>query len=653
MKKTKILITLILLIFCFVLNSELYQSYLTSFGSDYYYVNITSDESSYEALPLYLDDFGNINKRPVFYVEIKDETAGQTRVNIYCTDSAYTDLTEKRQIKNGIFKGAISGTTTVNLYKMTDMPTVNDTVKVYFAAEKYELKSIHSQINRNYTTGLIQESETNGEKLFSIGLWFLFGIVYLLFSGLNLQFNKKELFLKISLGCTKRKAVLTEAAKDGAQLVLSAAFVWLALEKFIYTDFNLYIFVIAIGLVFIANIFIYLTIYRIKHKEILYGGNIGEATVANCYIVKVVSMVLTVLLLSMNIALIGENISPIINTKYIENYRDYEFAELDFSHCEQDEYFDDSLYYSELLLDGLSSGNAVVSINNPYFGDGGKDFIFTNDNSFLIESGLDDFVNNGENIIILPYDIGDEKEPEEVILKCAYSSIKGVTGAEEEDIEVNIVYAEKPSKALYIDLNDKVNAQLGYAVSKNPVYIYFNTDNFSFLKIDSNELWETQSKYALYKNGFLKGAIASIDYEGMLSQSKSADSVFSDNRQTLVKTVFLSVVIILLQLLIDFSLINALIKVEYSANAVELTLKKLMGYSVFRKNRSLIFLNIYSGAIGIMTAVVGFYLLSVSLKVVAVIAGLAVMAIETLILIMTIRRFEHLNTLRIIKGGVI
>lgn len=226
---------------------------------------------------------------------------------------------------------------------MTDMPTLNDTVKVYFAAEKYELKSIHSQINQNYTTGLIQESETNGEKIFSIGLWLLFGIFYILFSGLNLQFNKKELFLKISLGCTKRKVVLTEAAKDGAELILSAAFIWLALEKFIYTNFNLYIFVIAIGLVFIANIFIYLTIYKIKYKEILYGGNIGEATVANCYIVKVVSMVLTVLLLSMNIALIGVNISPIINTKYIENYRDYEFAKLDFSHCVKDEYFDDSL----------------------------------------------------------------------------------------------------------------------------------------------------------------------------------------------------------------------------------------------------------------------------------------------------------------------
>lgn len=653
MKKTKILVLTILLIVGFALNSELYQSYLTSFCSEYYYLDITPTDTTYDNLPMYLDEFAKKNKRPFFCVEVTDTVFGKTFVDIYCNDLAYEDLSENKQIYNGVFNSAISGKTEVIFHKFTDLKPTVDSVTVYFSAENYELESIHQKINKTYTSGYIHKKDTNGEKFFSICLWFLFGIIYLLFSGLTLQFQKKELFLKISLGYPKTKVILIEFIKDSSELIISILILKSFMSKFIYTDFNSVCFIISIIIVIVLNFSIYLSIHRINYKEILYGGNIGENTVANCYIVKVASMILTVLLLSMNIALIKPNINPLINSKYIESYHDFEFAKLNFKENSRYETEDMDSYYSQLLLDAYKSQKAIVSTNNTYMGEHKRAFISTNNLSFLIESGMNNLKDVSDYLIILPYDIESETEPVDLFIDCAYMSLESMIGVKREEIDVKICYAQKPSKALYLDLDNKRNAQLGYTVASNPVFIYCNTCNVDFSICDVKNISNSQNTYTLYEKDFLNSKTSYFLENGLLCENMSAKTVFTENRQSLIKTVFLSIVIILLQILLDVSLISALINVEYTANSVELALKKLMGYSVFKKNRPLIFLNIYSGTIGIMTSIIIFTMLSVNLKFVAVFAGFSVIVIEILILLLFIRRFEKKSIVKIIKGGVV
>lgn len=652
MKKAKILTTIILLFFCFTLNSELYQSYLTSFGAEYSYIQVTTDEYNNKSLSEYISSLSDSLKKPFFYVEESNEKLGETNVDVYCTDLAYKQLVNEKNIKEGTFGGAISGETSVRFYDINSLSSEINTYKMYFDAENYEYETIYKKIKNHFVCGYVHRDDYNGQKFFSIVLWVIFGIVYVLFSILDLQFRKKEIFIKMSFGMSKLKAISIEIIKDSVWLLLITNIMRLILSQYFYVDFNLTIIIKIIVLCIIFNLFIYLSIYRIDYKEILYGGNIGEKTVTNCYIVKVFSMVLTVLLISMNIALVSMNIEPLINSKYIQKYNKYEFAELIKIERKQIEIVDDAVQQNKLAIEGYKTGNAIISVNNPLFND---EFgvVFTNDISLLIDAGKKDFSNNGEHTIIVPYNIHEAPESEKVFFDFAYSFVNwhmGITLGEED---FNIVYADKPSKALYFDLQDNVNAQLGYAISENPFFIYVNTELLDFEKYNEKELCETQASVVLYKENFLERDFDFLDENEIDVEKTIANEIFVRNKVELTKIVTLSFIIIFLQILVDVSLISALVKVEYSANSLELSIKNLLGYSIFSKNKSLIFLNIYSGLVGIMTAVILFFMLKIDLIFIAMIAGSIVIITEMMILILVIIRFEKMNIIKIIKGGAL
>lgn len=652
MKKTKILITILLLLFCFTLNSELYQGYLTSFKANYKYLAITSTKENYSKLPEFINDLSENLKKPFFYVEESTDKIGNRYVDVYCTDLAYSDLAEHCGLQEGIFKGALSGQTTLAFHDMKTMPSAPDTFKIYFPAEEYEIQGIHRAVNRSFVSGFVHQEKNTGEKMFSIASWVLFGVFYLLLCVLNLQFNKKEIFLKISMGLSKSKATLLEAAKDAALLVSVAFILKYILCHFFYTDFNLSAIFFAFATVIVFNTCIQLlSIYRLNYKKIIYGGHIGEQTVSNCYLVKVASMVLTVLLLSVNIALIGANIQPLLYSGEAKKYENYSFAKLTASKENRSEADELPQYYKRLVTEGYKKGAVQISVNNPFMGEEGRPFIFTNNMDFLLQSGVKNFENNSENLILLPYNCTKE-ESEEFLLNICSTFTEMNTGYKAEDIEYKVLTAQKPSWALYFDLEDRVHAQLGYAVAKNPVFIYCNTAQLDF--DDAKKDFVNPNLHdVLFSEDFLENDFEFLKENSIALEKISAESVFNSHKIMLIKTVSLSFSIIILQVLIDLSLISALIRVEYGANSVELSLKKIMGCSVLSKNKSLIFLNVYAALIGILIAEIIFFLLQIPLKSIAVFAGIFVMLLELLLMLWAIDRFERVNIMKMLKGGAL
>ena len=652
MKKTKILITIIVLLFCFTLNSELYQGYLTSFKANYKYLSITPTEENYQEFPQFITDLSENYKKPFFYVEESTDEIGNGYVDVYCTDLAYQELTANRGLHNGTFKGALSGQKTLTFHDMQTLPTAPNTFKIYFPAEEYELEGIHKAVNLRFVSGMVHQDDTTGDNIFSIVSWVLFGIFYLLFCVLDLQFCKKEIFLKISMGLPKYKAALLESFKD-TLLLLGTAFVLKSiLSQFFYTDFHLSLVLFVFASVIVLNFCIHLfSIYRMHYKEIIYGGHIGEQTVSNCYLVKVASMVLTVLLFSMNIALIGANIQPLVHAKEVKAYQDYSFAKLDVSKENLSEVDELPTYYRQLVTEGYQKGAVQISINNPFMGENGRPFIFTNNMDFLLKSGVRNFENHGENIIILPYNCTKE-ESKELLLSICSTCIEMNVGCKAEDIEYKVLTAQKPSKALYFDVKEPIHAQLGYVIAKNPVFMYCNTSQLEFCDAQNNFV-NPECQNALFSKGFLENDFEFLQKSNVTLEAVRAEHVFNSHKMSLIKTVALSFSIIALQILIDLSLISALIRVEYSANCMELSLKKIMGYSVLTKNKSLIFLNVYAALIGIMIAVILFFLLQIPLKIVAVLSGLFVMSLEILIMLWAIERFERANVMKMIKGGAL
>ncbi len=648
MKKTKLWITVILLLFCFVLNSEFYQSYLTGFLDDFSMAVLETEENTDARLFQKIDEVSRKTGQPLFVAMTKTAVNGKTDIELFCSENAETLLKQKYGLKEGNYKAPLLGETALHFRKLSEVDASMEQICLYTRGSKSELIRLNQHLSEFCSLEGFSERGHSNEKWFSAGLFCVFVLFYVLISALDLQFRKKEIFLKISLGQSKGHAVLENSASDAAVLLLSFFLLRAVLKPFFYTDYNLPIYIGLLVLSAILNMCLYLSIYRIQYKEILYGGNIGEATVSNCYLVKVASMVLTVTLLCGNIALLSVNLQPLWHEKDIQPYKTKAFVSLLPATRTEENFQKAEEMYGTLLLDGLRQNAATFSFRE-YNSQTERDIILSNDASLLVQSGMEQPLSTAQSCVVLPYDCDVKTESDALALeqcKAVLSMDLGVTCD-----NLPICHAEKSSKALFFHLNDRKDAQMGYGISKNPIFIYYKTEKASAEPIEAKELYNPQARYALYQPSYLEQV--NLENEGIKTEIFSAKEVFAAHKSGISKTVMLSAVMIFLQLCIDLSMISVLIRFEYSANAVELSLKKMMGYSVFSKNKSLIFLNLYAAAIGVMTTVLIFYFLGLPYKKLAILVGIGILLAETLLLLWRLHRFEKTKVIQILKGGAL
>lgn len=648
MKKTKLWITLILLLFCFVLNSEFYQSYLSGFLSDFSSSVLEMDVEADAKLFEKLDAVSQKTGRPIFIPLIQTAMNGKTEIELFCSENAEALLKQQYGFRDGRYKAALLGETTLHFRKLREADVSAEQILLYTKGSSGELIRLHQYLSEFCELSGFSKGGHSSEKWFSVGLFSVFVLFYLLISALDLQFRKKEIFLKIALGQSRGRAILGNILLDMVLLISSFFLLRAILKPFFYTDFNLHIYIALLFLTVFLNACLYLSIYRIRYKEILYGGNIGEATVSNCYLVKVASMVLTVALLCGNIALLSVNLQPLRYEKNIEPYKAKAFMTLSPEEKTEENFQKTEELYEALLLDGIRH-NAVTFSFREYSTQTKREIILSSDAALLLQSGLEQALPTEQSCIVLPYDCNVETESEAALLEQCKDVLSMDLGVAFDHLP--IYHAEKPSKALFFHLDDYKEAQMGYGISKNPVFIYYKADAESLKQCDIEKIYNHQARYALYLPSYLEQV--HFEKEAVQTETFSAKEVFAAHKSGISKTVMLSTVMIFLQICIDLSMISVLIRFEYSANAVELSLKKMMGYSVFSKNKSLIFLNLYAAAIGVMTTVLIFYFLGLPYKKLAVLVGLGVLFAETLLLLWRLHRFEKTKVIKILKGGAL
>ncbi len=648
MKKTKFWVTLLLLLFCFVLNSEFYQSYLTGFLDDFSMAVLETEENTDARLFQKIDEVSQKTGRPLFVAVTETAVNGKTDIELFCSENAEKLLKQQYGLKEGSYKAPLLGETEMHFEKLPEADASAKQICLYTRGSKSELIRLNQRLSEFCSLEGFSERGHSNEKGFSVGLFLVFVLFYVLISALDLQFRKKEIFLKISLGQSKGRAVLENSALDAAVLFLCFFLLRALLKPFFYTDYNLPVYIGLLALSAILNTCLYLSIYRIRYKEILYGGNIGEATVSNCYLVKVASMVLTVTLLCGNLALLSVNLQPLWHEKDVQPYKTKAFVSLLPAVRTEENFQKTEEMYGALLLNGLRQNMATFSFRE-CSAESDREIILSNDASLFVQSGMEQPLPTEQSFVVLPYDCDLKTESDAMVLEQCKAVLSMDLGVTCEDLP--IYHAKKPSKALFFHLNDRKNAQMGYGVSENPIFIYCKTEKEIAEAVEAKELYNPQARYALYQSSYLEQT--HLEKEGIKTEIFSAKGVFAAHKSGISRTVMLSIVMIALQLCIDLSMISVLIRFEYSAHAVELSLKKLMGYSVFSKNKSLIFLNLYAAAIGVMTAVLIFYLLGLPYKKLAVVTGFGVLLAESLLLLWRLHRFEKTKVIQILKGGAL
>jgi hypothetical protein len=189
---------------------------------------------------------------------------------------------------------------------------------------------------------------------------------------------------------------------------------------------------------------------------------------------------------------------------------------------------------------------------------------------------------------------------------------------------------------------------------KNPIVIFNNTDgdnvsanagafmltNSILFKTDNNEVREYVSNLDVDKNN-------TIYY------CTNAYTAYTQYWQLYQRGLIIGFVLFILLLFVEITVIRTIISYEYKVNAVELSIKKVMGYTIMQRYRKILLLTIVAGVVCVIAVTIILMLFQMTNLFFAIIGcGLSIV-LEFFVIIFYIHKIENSQITRILKGGVL
>ncbi|WP_138225852.1 DUF1430 domain-containing protein [Paenibacillus algicola] len=247
---------------------------------------------------------------------------------------------------------------------------------------------------------------------------------------------------------------------------------------------------------------------------------------------------------------------------------------------------------------------------------------------------------------ILPADLlNDSRIIEELKQEYLFFENKGI-----QENQYKVIYYDK--KAYVTAINE--NNNYGSERLENPVIMYDNTVPESQpLHVSPHRAnYIREVMYDITDEAFDQFLVKHqlTESNAILSKTNVMDK-FNNQWNAAKKILYINLVFSLLVLILEFMIILSLIKLEYEANAIELSVKKVLGFSVWEKHRKMILITLITTILGTASAAAITMLMNYHLVGYLAAAGAVIMMLELIVIFSNIKRIEKANIQRILKGG--
>lgn len=633
----------------FIFSGEFFQYYLNTYTSQFSYIDITENEMNSQAE--IQNDISHLAEKyniEVLQTERKNGSGRATSLTVYSTDEAFEKLKTEYSVSPNIYKALFSGTTKVDFADFKDKKLLGETERYYFIGEQRQIQSIRENIKNDYACSFIKNETEHAYPYLVLLIWAVVGVLFLILTWLDIHFQKKENFVLISLGKPIRQIILKNVFIDFLAFSLIFSVLFALLGRFVYLGYEIKNIVLLCAAVLFLNALLYLTLFKMNYKEVLYGANLNERIISDGYVLKSISMILTVVVLSCNAMLISANFKELKRIKTLRNVENYSFLELNpVSLLNLGKDYEETRYglinsiYGELQNRGCAYSFCGLSGENDYC-------IINSDSKFLL-NGFDlktEPDGNSDFYILVPEEIEFSQNADESVYDC----IEMYFGSEKALSCEKITYSGNGELLTY-DSTEELT--LGAQSFENPIVIYINNPSLK-LNCDSSTLSTLFSKMLFNISNSEINTVCEkyqINEKGFYLQGAKLKEKVSDYQAVLNRALLLNTVISAFLLLLELFIISVIIKLEYKVSTTELAVKKVLGYSVFQKNKQIFLLNTYAALIAVVSCTVFclMYKLAVWYTVIAV--GTSVLCLEYVIIAVLITRFEKQNVAKILKGG--
>ena len=413
----------------------------------------------------------------------------------------------------------------------------------------------------------------------------------------------------------------------------------LILQKYTNVLFYFKISLMGLSLLVLLNALLYINLYFLNLKEVFSRSKGTKKLLTTNYVLKIITSIITITIISSNIIVVLESYNLSQQKIFFEKHKDDSFINLEYKmttdlvmHSENttvmekfyQQYFDVS---SPLIL---TSGNT----NN-------KNLLLANENAIsYLSNEIQELKNRNftkDFYFILPKDHAIEIDD----LKLHAKDFFGVTS----DFSYEKIEYKNKKKIIGINYRHINTSEF----IEDPIIILNNKSrsNFKGSAFDnySNNIMYTisEDKY----NHFVKE-------NGLENQIAMKTNVLDNyltkwesNKRVLYANSIFTILLLLLQVLIIFSIL----KLEYETNAIELSIKKIMGYSFYEKHWRLLAISFLTTVISITVSIIVGLLLNLNQLLPLVIGGSIILISEYFIVLFFSIKFEVNNIHKILKGG--
>lgn len=653
MKKAKWIISVFIMLLCFILSSELFQNYMGAFSNQFFYFDVSVVDNRMNLHNLFLE-YAEDSDIGIFSIDKVTYNARSTGITIYATDAAQDVLQNEYYILNGKKQSLFSGVTDVVYKDFSGIVSDESITRYYFTGTKEQVIEIRDKIYNSYATSYIHKETATGMEWVIGAIWIIACLFILLLTWLDIQFQKKEIFIRLSLGSSPWNIIGENVLKD--MIFFIAAFItsYCILHRFIYLDYGLNMVFITVFVFIVINSTVYLTLMKYDYKQILYGANINERTLSNSYVLKAVALIITIASISVNVSLVLEN------GRYLGYYQDiHKLDEYGLLHTEpaMDVWSDDynneySIIKTEIFLDFYKEDKVAFSISYASDKTGIPIITLTDTAKELVSnSGILNNLSECDYHVFVPQDKAESFHDDDIEFALLTSS--SLFGQDVNNVTHEVIYYDN-AEVLYFDFLETSKLSVGFDKVKNPVFVYCTLLDDSFEQITQNTddlMHENMFSNFLFKLTEKEiGQISEIDGIKSVSYTNLVEQC-NQYKNSLLRVVLLNSIISLFLLLFEMVIILTIIKVEYMVNAKELSIKKILGYSVLSKNRTIFILNLFGAVISIVIMIIVSLMFGVTKVSVVLLVGMVLTVAEVGLIVFNIIKLEKTNIPKILKGG--
>lgn len=659
MKKIKIIVIYLLITIGFMFSGELFILYLDGFQESYYqsgfdFVNREADIEEEEVI----QDFLNAGKAydvDFFFLDSKIISAYAKEITIFGTPNALKTL-QAKGILEGKHNSLFMGETQVRYEDFSNIKTIEKFKDSYYIGDQSQLEAMRlfkASLVDKYSGGLPKLFSSDKEtwlNLFSV--WFIiFGLILLL-TIYEIISLKKEIMVRITLGEDVRAVFGKNALADIAILASALLSVPFLLSSLSNSNvlFKIQTLAPAFMVFMIANTLINAAILRINFKKDIVTRRSGGGLLAANYILKTMTTILTLIVLSSNFAILAQGYLMHKQGDFFSAHKDYSYYKLNYrvnNHLGKtisDTETMNQEFYKRFQKFSLQYNDLTANYSSPY------PVILINRNSFKeisrLNNALVEAIQSADEdyYILIPPGISEDSL-EYTIANHIFTTFWG------RNIDSSIktkLYDDDISLVGVHNMEKYVSRPM-----ENPIILFNNT----IQQID-----ESQADKAMYYAYSTLYNIPEQDFNNFIEEYQLSDQivvksnvldVYEYNWAIMSRNMKLIVILSFFLLALEIALISFLIKLEYRFNAMELALKKVLGYSLYARNKRLILITLVVFLLSIILAFFLRGLLGIAEGANLIWGGLILLAVELVFIAKKAGAMEKANVPAILKGRVL